>query len=71
MMAVEMVGADGRTPDPGRTGSVSAHCHSQGVLTLTAGTYGNVLRFLPPLVMPPHLLEEAFDVLDEAFDATG
>jgi 4-aminobutyrate aminotransferase / (S)-3-amino-2-methylpropionate transaminase / 5-aminovalerate transaminase len=71
MMAVEIVAPDGRTPDPVRTGAVAAHCHSQGVLTLTAGTYGNVLRFLPPLVMPPHLLDEAFDVLEEAFATTA
>jgi 4-aminobutyrate aminotransferase/(S)-3-amino-2-methylpropionate transaminase len=70
MMAVEIVGADGRTPDPVRTGSISAHCHAEGVLTLTAGTYGNVLRLLPPLVMPKHLLAEGLDVLAEAFDAT-
>ena len=31
---------------------------------LTAGTYGNVLRFLPPLVMPDALLTEAFDVIE-------
>ena len=36
---------------------------------LTAGTYGNVLRFLPPLVMPPPLLAEAFDVIEAAFAA--
>jgi 4-aminobutyrate aminotransferase/(S)-3-amino-2-methylpropionate transaminase len=71
MMAVEIAGADGRTPDPVRVGSISAFCHAQGVVTLTAGTYGNVLRFLPPLSMPDHLLEEAFDVLAEAFDATA
>jgi 4-aminobutyrate aminotransferase/(S)-3-amino-2-methylpropionate transaminase len=41
------------------------------VVTLTCGTYGNVLRFLPPLVMPEHLLTEAFGVLAEAFDATA
>jgi 4-aminobutyrate aminotransferase / (S)-3-amino-2-methylpropionate transaminase / 5-aminovalerate transaminase len=69
MMAVEIVGTDGRTPDPVRAGSISASCHARGVVTLTAGTYGNVLRFLPPLAMPDHLLEEAFDVLTEAFDA--
>jgi len=71
MMAVEIAGADGRTPDPVRVGSISAYCHAHGVVTLTAGTYGNVLRFLPPLSMPDHLLDEAFDVLDEAFDATA
>lgn len=71
MMAVEIVGADGRTPDPVRAGAVSAYCHAHGVVTLTAGTYGNVLRFLPPLVMPGHLLEEAFDVVNAGFDATA
>ena len=71
MMAVEIVGADGQTPDPVRAGSISAFCHAHGVVTLTCGTYGNVLRFLPPLVMPEHLLTEAFGVLAEGFDATA
>ena len=71
MMAVEIVGTDGFVPDPVRTGLVSAHCHRAGVVTLTCGTYGNVLRFLPPLVMEESLLEEAFDVLSEAFEATA
>ena len=71
MVAVEVVGTDGHTPEPVRAGSVSAYCHSQGVVTLTCGTYGNVLRFLPPLVMPEPLLDEAFDVVAAAFDATA
>jgi 4-aminobutyrate aminotransferase/(S)-3-amino-2-methylpropionate transaminase len=71
MMAVEVVGADGHTPDAARTGAVSAWCHSQGVLTLTCGTYGNVLRFLPPLVSSDALLTEAFEVVAAAFDATA
>ena len=71
MMAVEIVGADGHTPDAVRAGSISAFCHAHGVVTLTCGTFGNVLRFLPPLVMPPHLLAEGFDVVAEAFDATA
>jgi 4-aminobutyrate aminotransferase/(S)-3-amino-2-methylpropionate transaminase len=71
MMAVEVVGADGHSPDAARAGAVSAYCHSQGVLTLTCGTYGNVLRFLPPLVISDALLTEAFDVVAAAFDATA
>jgi 4-aminobutyrate aminotransferase/(S)-3-amino-2-methylpropionate transaminase len=70
MMAIEVVGDDGHTPDPARTGAVSAYCHSQGVVTLTCGTYGNVLRFLPPLVTTDALLTEAFDVVAAAFDVT-
>jgi 4-aminobutyrate aminotransferase/(S)-3-amino-2-methylpropionate transaminase len=36
------------------------------VVTLTCGTYGNVLRLLPPLVMPEALLDEGLDVLATA-----
>ncbi len=71
MMAVEITGADGHIPDAVRAGSVSAYCHAQGVVTLTCGTYGNVLRFLPPLVSPDALLTEAFEVVAAAFDATA
>jgi 4-aminobutyrate aminotransferase / (S)-3-amino-2-methylpropionate transaminase / 5-aminovalerate transaminase len=71
MMAVEIVGTDGHAPEPVRAGSISAYCHAHGVVTLTCGTYGNVLRFLPPLVMPEALLEEAFDVVADAFEATA
>jgi 4-aminobutyrate aminotransferase/(S)-3-amino-2-methylpropionate transaminase len=71
MMAIELVGEDGRTPDAARTGAVSAYCHSQGVVTLVCGTYSNVLRFLPPLVTTDALLTEAFDVVAAAFDATA
>ncbi len=66
MLAVELVGED-RTPDAALTAAVSAACHREGVLTLTAGSYGNVLRFLPPLVIGRDLLEEGLDVLEDAF----
>ena len=65
MLAVEIVKPGTREPDAALTGRISAGCHQAGLLTLTCGTFGNVLRFLPPLVMPDHLLEEALDVLDE------
>jgi 4-aminobutyrate aminotransferase/(S)-3-amino-2-methylpropionate transaminase len=71
MVAVEIVGADGHTPEPVRAGSIAAHCHRNGVVVLTCGTYGNVLRFLPPLVMGEELLGEAFDVIAEAVAATA
>jgi 4-aminobutyrate aminotransferase/(S)-3-amino-2-methylpropionate transaminase len=70
MTAVELVaGGDDRTPNPALTAAVNAWCHSQGVVTLTAGTYGNVLRFLPPLSAPDELLTEALDILEQAFVA--
>jgi 4-aminobutyrate aminotransferase/(S)-3-amino-2-methylpropionate transaminase len=71
MMAVEVVEPGGTQPDAARAGAVSAYCHSQGVVTLTAGTYGNVLRFLPPLATSDALLTEAFEVVGAAFDATA
>ncbi|MDQ6935109.1 MAG: 4-aminobutyrate--2-oxoglutarate transaminase [Actinomycetota bacterium] len=71
MMAIELVGSDGRTPDAARTAAVNRACHEAGVVTLTCGTYGNVFRFLPPLVIGEDLLNEGLDVLAEAFAATA
>jgi 4-aminobutyrate aminotransferase / (S)-3-amino-2-methylpropionate transaminase / 5-aminovalerate transaminase len=36
---------------------------------LTCGTFGNVLRFLPPLVIGEDLLEEGLDIIENAFAA--
>lgn len=67
MIAVELVEPGTKNPDPKKTAALAAACHAKGLLVLTAGTFGNVLRFLPPLVIPEHLLVEALDLLDEAF----
>ena len=67
MVAAELVGPDGRTPDRDATRRVAAACHAQGLLVLTAGTYGNVIRLLPPLVVPDDLLDEGLDILIDAF----
>ena len=40
------------------------------MVVLTCGTYGNVLRFLPPLVIPDHLLDEGLTVVEEAVAAS-
>ena len=71
MIAMEMVEPGTKTPAPAVAAAVSAACHSRGVLTLTCGTFGNVVRFLPPLVIPHELLAEAMDVLEEAMASTG
>jgi 4-aminobutyrate aminotransferase / (S)-3-amino-2-methylpropionate transaminase / 5-aminovalerate transaminase len=71
MMAVELCTPGSLSPEPARTAAVSAYCHQQGVVTLTCGTWGNVMRFLPPLSISDELLEEAFDVVAEAFAATA
>ena len=71
MMAIELCAPGTTDPDPVRTAAVSAYCHQHGVVTLTCGTWGNVFRFLPPLSISYALLDEAFDVVAEAFAATA
>jgi 4-aminobutyrate aminotransferase / (S)-3-amino-2-methylpropionate transaminase / 5-aminovalerate transaminase len=65
MIAIEIVKKGTNEPDPDTTGKIAKACHAQGVVILTAGTYGNVLRFLPPLVMPEHLLDDALDIIEQ------
>ncbi|MEU3644532.1 4-aminobutyrate--2-oxoglutarate transaminase [Lentzea sp. NPDC034063] len=61
MLAIEFTE---RTPDV--AARVAKACHEQGVVVLTCGTYGNVIRLLPPLVIPDDLLAEGLDVLEGA-----
>ncbi len=67
MLAVELVEPGTLTPNAALTGRIAAACHQQGLVALTAGTYGNVLRFLPPLVIGADLLAEGLDILEAAF----
>ncbi|MFI6483943.1 4-aminobutyrate--2-oxoglutarate transaminase [Nonomuraea sp. NPDC050663] len=66
MIAIELVEPGTKTPNAAATQALVKACHAEGLLVLTAGTYGNVLRFLPPLVMPEHLLEEGLGILEKA-----
>jgi 4-aminobutyrate aminotransferase/(S)-3-amino-2-methylpropionate transaminase len=66
MVAVELVQPGTRTPNPAATARINAACHAQGVVTLTCGTFGNVFRFLPPLVIGDDLLDEAMTVFEKA-----
>jgi len=66
MIAIEIVKPGTNTPDSDTTTKIVKSCHAEGVLVLTAGTYGNVLRFLPPLVINDELLNEGLDVLEKA-----
>ncbi|MGV0739280.1 4-aminobutyrate--2-oxoglutarate transaminase [Mycobacterium syngnathidarum] len=70
MIAVELVKAGSTEPDAELAKQISAAAHAQGLVVLTCGTYGNVLRFLPPLSMPDHLLEEGLDILAAIFAET-
>jgi 4-aminobutyrate aminotransferase/(S)-3-amino-2-methylpropionate transaminase len=70
MIAVELVHQDSTDPDPGFTTAVATAAREKGVIVLTCGTYGNVLRFLPPLTISDELLNEGLDLLAEVFAAT-
>jgi 4-aminobutyrate aminotransferase/(S)-3-amino-2-methylpropionate transaminase len=66
MVAVEIVRPGTLEPDAAEAARISKACHQAGVITLTCGTFGNVLRLLPPLVISESLLVEALDVLGES-----
>jgi 4-aminobutyrate aminotransferase/(S)-3-amino-2-methylpropionate transaminase len=67
MQAIELVEPGTKNPNTAAMNAVVKYCQSQGVLILTAGTYSNVVRFLPPLVITDELLKDALSVLDDAF----
>ncbi|WP_395306883.1 4-aminobutyrate--2-oxoglutarate transaminase [Mycobacterium sp. AMU20-3851] len=66
MIAVELVKPGTTEPDADLTKALCAAAHAQGVIVLSCGTYGNVLRFLPPLAIGDDLLTEALDILAAA-----
>ncbi|MBT0768043.1 4-aminobutyrate--2-oxoglutarate transaminase [Kineosporia sp. J2-2] len=66
MLAAEFVHPATGEPDAALAKAVAAHAHSQGVITLTCGTWGNVIRFLPPLSISDELLTEGLDVIAAA-----
>lgn len=63
MQAIELVEPGTKNPNPAATEALMKHCHANGVLILNAGTYNNVIRFLPPLAISDELLHDALDVL--------
>jgi 4-aminobutyrate aminotransferase/(S)-3-amino-2-methylpropionate transaminase len=73
MQAIELVmpGTRDRTkePNPAATSAIATWAWKHGIILLTAGTYGNVIRFLPSLAISDALLTDALTVLDEGFSA--
>ena len=65
MLAVEITRPGSLEPDAVETARIARGCLERGVLVLTCGTYGNVVRFLPPLVIDDALLDDAMDVFAE------
>lgn len=69
MMAMELVRPGTREPDAEAAKRIVAACHRAGVVTLSCGSYGNVLRLLPPLVIEPDLLDDGLGILADAITA--
>ena len=66
MQAIELVKPGTTEPNPEALTAIIKYCTSKGVLILSAGTYANVVRLLPPLVIDEDLLRDGLSVLDEA-----
>jgi 4-aminobutyrate aminotransferase/(S)-3-amino-2-methylpropionate transaminase len=69
MIAIEFVEPGTHNPLSSAVDAVVKHCHQNGVLVLNAGTYGNVIRFLPPLNISDAQLNDALDVLEQGLSA--
>ena len=67
MLALELVKPGTIEPDAAAAAKVAKTCHAAGMIVLTCGTYGNVLRLLPPLVISQALLDEGLGILEDAF----
>jgi len=71
MMALELTRPGTLEPDAQMTKAVVAACAAEGVVVLSCGTYGNVLRLLPPLTSGDELLDDGLDVLCAAIVAAS
>ncbi|WP_295010376.1 4-aminobutyrate--2-oxoglutarate transaminase [uncultured Microbacterium sp.] len=69
MIAAEFVDPATGAPDAALTGAVAKAAIAKGVIVLTCGTFGNVIRFLPPLTIGDELLNEGLDVVAEVLAA--
>jgi 4-aminobutyrate aminotransferase/(S)-3-amino-2-methylpropionate transaminase len=67
MLGIELLDPDTREPRADLVTAVAAEAGRRGVVVLTAGTYGNVLRFLPSLAITDAQLADAIGVLEECF----
>jgi 4-aminobutyrate aminotransferase/(S)-3-amino-2-methylpropionate transaminase len=67
MIAIELIKPGTIEPDATLAAKIAKACHAAGLIVLTCGTFGNVLRFLPPLVISDELLNEGLSVLQDAF----
>ena len=69
MNAVEFNKAETKTPSPDFANLVKAHALERGLILLTCGVYGNVIRFLSPITIQDDVFNEALDILEESMKA--
>jgi 4-aminobutyrate aminotransferase/(S)-3-amino-2-methylpropionate transaminase len=67
MLAIELVQSGSTEPNPAAVAAVTAYAAQHAVLLLNAGTWGNVIRFLPSLAITDEQLRDAIGVLEDAF----
>ena len=63
MIAIELVKSGTTDPDAASTEKLATAAHAAGVIVLTCGTFGNIIRLLPPLTISDELLTEGLDIL--------
>jgi 4-aminobutyrate aminotransferase/(S)-3-amino-2-methylpropionate transaminase len=67
MQAIELVKSiDKREPAKEETNKITQYCYEHGLITISAGSYGNVIRVLVPLVIKDDQMDEGLDVLEAA-----
>lgn len=71
MIAMELVEPGTKNPNAAAAKSVVNYCNQQGVIALSCGTYGNVIRLLPPLVITDEQLADGLQVLSAAVRAAS
>jgi 4-aminobutyrate aminotransferase/(S)-3-amino-2-methylpropionate transaminase len=70
MVAAEFVDPVTGKPDGALAKAVAVHAHQHGVIALTCGTWGNVIRFLPPLSISDALLDEGLTIIADGLAGT-
>jgi len=71
MIGVEFVEPGGKVPDKKKAAAVRKACQDNGLLLLTCGTYDNVIRWIPPLVIEEKHLEEGLNIFAQALQQTA
>jgi 4-aminobutyrate aminotransferase / (S)-3-amino-2-methylpropionate transaminase / 5-aminovalerate transaminase len=72
MLAMEIVkDRTTKEPDAQCVNDILAAAHQRGLVLISAGMYGNVLRILVPLSITNELLKEGLDILDEAISTAA